>query len=123
MTGEDVAAVADPEQWDGDEFGPVPWTCACGLPMSRNPHPKAGVLSENVGYVWVCIPCTSATLGRWASRARRAERAVALWDEFASEASSMYESSLRYNIPRVARQVRALLHDAVVPGGERQGQP
>lgn len=55
------------------------WICGdCGLPMSRNPHPHAGepsVLTE-VGYVWVCIPCTVGTMGRWATRARRAEQAL-----------------------------------------------
>ena len=35
-------------------------TCACGLPMSRNPHPDAGKPAAllEVGAVWVCIPCT-----------------------------------------------------------------
>lgn len=49
--------------------------CSCGLPMSKNPHPDAGkpwTLLET-GPVWVCIPCMSKTLHRWATRANLSE--------------------------------------------------
>lgn len=50
--------------------------CKCELDMSENPHPDAGkpfTLCE-VGAVWVCIPCQSATLHKWCGRALDAEK-------------------------------------------------
>lgn len=51
------------------EFIPLVWAqerggyCACGCPMSRNPHPRAGRIATllTVGADWVCIPCTIAS--------------------------------------------------------------
>lgn len=53
--------------------------CSCGLPLSRNPHPDAGIPTIGtleIGYVWVCIPCTQKALHGWATRAQRAESAI-----------------------------------------------
>lgn len=46
--------------------------------MSENPHPEAGTpaMLAEVGYAWVCIPCTNATLSRWAKRAMKAEHRI-----------------------------------------------
>lgn len=42
-----------------------PMVCFCGLPMSRNPHPDAGLPTMEgvvkVGAVWECIPCAIRT--------------------------------------------------------------
>ena len=57
--------------------------CRCGGAMSKNPHPDAGkpfTLLET-GPVWVCIPCQSGTLHRWAERANAAENRIAAAQE------------------------------------------
>ena len=57
--------------------------CRCGVAMSKNPHPDAGkpfTLLET-GPVWVCIPCQSGTLHRWAERANAAENRIAAAQE------------------------------------------
>lgn len=51
-------------------------TCACGLPMRKNPHPDAGRLETllTVGPQWVCIPCTVASRHAATARADQAEQ-------------------------------------------------
>ena len=38
----------------------------------------------------------------------RLRKALTLWQDFAMEASSMYEGTLRYKIPRISQAARAL---------------
>lgn len=56
-----------------------PRVCNCGLPLVRNPHPDAGAPTMDIldiGYVWMCIPCTQKVLSAWSKRARVAEAAI-----------------------------------------------
>ena len=50
--------------------------CACGYPMSRNPHVRAGRTDTllTVGAEWVCIPCAIASLHRADRRAAEERR-------------------------------------------------
>ncbi len=53
-------------------------TCGlCGGPLVRNPHPNAGSLTENVGYVWACVPCMAKAMAGWSKRALTAEGRIA----------------------------------------------
>lgn len=53
--------------------------CRCGAPMSKNPHPQAGIPSMvcEFGAVYVCIPCAVSSRHRWAERAQSAEALLA----------------------------------------------
>lgn len=57
----------------------APLTCRCGLVMTPNPHPDAGLPSKvnDVGATYVCIPCTARALAGWGRRARLAEHDAA----------------------------------------------
>jgi hypothetical protein len=46
--------------------------------MSRNPHPDAGILSRinEIGAMFVCVPCLAQSRHDWAVRAVRAELRV-----------------------------------------------
>lgn len=51
-------------------------TCYCGLPISKNPHPKAGEMMTllTVGSEYVCIPCTVKSRHEWCEQARASQR-------------------------------------------------
>ena len=67
--------------------------CKCGLAMSKNPHLDAGkpfTLLE-VGPVWVCIPCQSATLHKWCCRALNAEKKLSIIKDKIDEPTTTQE--------------------------------
>lgn len=69
--------------------------CACGRPMSRNPHPDAGHPDHitRVGTVLVCIPCTVESRHSAYHRTRDAERrAEALQAELAAAREAAREA-------------------------------
>jgi len=51
----------------------------CGLPMSRNPHPEAGVPGRflEVGTVRECIPCFVSSRHNWAKTAADLQQSLA----------------------------------------------
>jgi len=53
----------------------------CSLPMSKNPHPDAGLPSKvlEVNVQNVCIPCLTLSRHQWAERASKSENDARRW--------------------------------------------
>jgi hypothetical protein len=69
--------------------------CGCGLTMTQNPHPDAGLPARvaEVGAVWVCIPCTVGALHRSSAARYRAEADLASAKARAREAAWLIEEA------------------------------
>lgn len=72
----------------------------CGLPMSLNPHPEAGVPDRflEVGAVSECIPCLVSSRHGWAKTASELQQRLTA----AEQRNARYESLLRQIIPCLA---------------------
>lgn len=72
----------------------------CGLPMSPNPHPEAGVPGRylEVGAVSECIPCVVASRHAWAEKAAALQQRLTAADE--------RESALMANLNRAIELLR-----------------
>ena len=65
----------------------------CGLPMSRNPHPEAGVPGRflEVGTVSECIPCLVSSRHGWAKTAGELQQRLADAEQRNSELIGVLE--------------------------------
>ncbi len=93
--------------------------CAkCGLPMSQNPHPRAGKPPDylEIGTMYECIPCLVGNRHRWAERAMKAESAIEeslLLLERADNA--MTSLSEEYSESKLRKDIKKYLHGTGSP--------
>lgn len=82
--------------------------CICGLPMSPNNHPEAGKPGRvnDIGPLYVCIPCLSANRNRWATRAWADEREIVRLREKVGTAARMLERGIEGGTPDAGLGVR-----------------
>lgn len=115
----------------------------CGLPMSPNPHPDAGVPGRylEVGAVSECIPCLVASRHAWAQKAADLQQLLTAADEradvlegllrrWSAEAGGVF-CALKYETEAALKPAEADLNQCdgcqagipVVNGAHRMGKP
>lgn len=83
----------------------------CGLPMSENPHPDAGIPSKvlEVGVQKVCIPCLTLNRHNWAERASKSENDARRWRKLCALLDTAAEENGEFP---------SAIHEAFQMGGE-----